>query len=127
MQQKKKELEELKIKVVIVSFEAGFLAKAYLEDTGLRWPLLIDANREVYQAYDMLQAGFWDIWGPKTWWAYLKEIARGHPLLKSEGDISQRGGDSLIDPGGIVRFHHVGQGPADRPPVELILSIVSSS
>ena len=121
LQQSEAELEKLDVKVVVVTFEAGFLARAYIEDTGLRWPLLIDATREVYKAYDMLVASFWDIWGPHTWWAYLKELIRGRFPVKSEGDISQRGGDVLIDPNGIVRFHHVGQGPGDRPSARSIL------
>lgn len=106
---------------MVVTFEAGFLAKAYVADTGLTWPLLVDEKREHYRAYGMLQAGFWDIWGPKTWWAYLKEILHGRLPKKSAGDINQRGGDVLIDPRGVVRLHHVGAGPADRPLPEDIL------
>jgi hypothetical protein len=121
LQQHEAELERRDVKVVVVTFEAGFLARAYIEDTGFGWPLLIDSTREVYKAYDMLEATFWDIWGPHTWWAYLKELTRGRFPKRSEGDISQRGGDVLIDPGGIVRFHHVGQGPGDRPSVKSIL------
>ena len=109
---------------MVVTFEAGFLARMYAEETKLPWPLLVDEDRELYRAYGMLSAGFWDIWGPKTWWAYLKEIVRGRLPKKSTGDISQRGGDVLIDPAGIVRFHHVGQGPADRPSPEAILKFV---
>ena len=106
---------------MVVTFENDFLARAYVEDTLLMWPLLVDDTRETYQAYGMLAASFWDIWGPKTWWAYLKEILKGERLRKSEGDLSQRGGDVLIDPDGIVTLHHVGVGPADRPPVERLL------
>ena len=69
----------------------------------------------------MLTASFWDLWGPKTWWVYSREILKGAELRKSEGDIYQRGGDVLIDPNGIVALHHVGAGPADRPPVERML------
>ena len=69
----------------------------------------------------MLTASLWDIWGPKTWWVYLREMMKGAKLIKSEGDISQRGGDVLIDPAGIVSLHHIGAGPADRPPVERLL------
>jgi peroxiredoxin len=29
-----------------------------MEESGLQWPLLMDENREVYRAYDMLEAGF---------------------------------------------------------------------
>lgn len=118
------EFDKRNTKIVVVTFEAGYLATSYVEETGLQWPLLIDSTREVYKAYDMLEAGFWDIWGPRTWWAYLKEIAHGRRPVKSEGDISQRGGDVLIDPNGIVRLHHVGRGPADRPGAESILEAI---
>jgi hypothetical protein len=69
----------------------------------------------------MFSASFWDVWGPKTWWVYLKEILKGQKLRTSAGDIFQRGGDVLIDPAGIVRLHYIGKGPADRPTIEMIL------
>ena len=109
------------MKIVVVTFENDFLARGYVEDTSLTWPLLVDNTRETYRAYGMLSASFRDIWGPKTWWVYMKEIMRGARLKKSEGDISQRGGDVLIDPNGIVSLHHIGRGPADRPGVETLL------
>lgn len=87
----------------------------------LPWPLLVDATHQTYKNYGMLSASFWDVWGPKTWWVYLKELAKGQKLRRSMGDILQRGGDVLIDPTGIVRLHHVGRGPADRPTAETIL------
>jgi hypothetical protein len=116
-----------KVRIVVVTFENDFLARVYVEETGLSWPLLVDDTRETYRAYGMLSASFWDIWGPKTWWVYLKEILKGQRLKKSEGDISQRGGDVLIDPAGIVALHHVGAGPADRPAVESILKRIPSA
>jgi hypothetical protein len=115
------EFRRRKVRIVVVTFENDFLARAYVEDTSLTWPLLVDDTRETYRAYGMLAASFWDIWGPATWWAYLKEILKGERLRKSEGDLSQRGGDVLIDPDGIVTLHHVGVGPADRPSVERLL------
>jgi hypothetical protein len=33
----------------------------------------------------------------------------------------------LIDPGRIVRLHHVGNGPADRPSVKELLAVVRES
>jgi alkyl hydroperoxide reductase subunit AhpC len=112
------------IQVVVISFEADFLARQYIAETGLEWRLLVDESRTLYRAYGMLDAGFWDIWGPGTWVAYFREILRGRLPQKSSGDIRQRGGDVLIDPEGIVRLHHVGTGPADRPAVNVILRTV---
>ena len=124
MRQHEKELKGLNVNVVVVTFEADFFARSYMEETKLTWPLLVDADRKLYNTYGMLSAGFWDIWGPKSWWAYLKEICKGRLPRKPTGDISQRGGDVLIDPTGVVKFHHVGKGPADRPAIDNVLSII---
>jgi len=121
LRDREEEFRRRKVSIVVVTFEAGLLARAYVEETALSWPLLIDDTRETYRAYGMLSASFRDIWGPKTWWAYLKEILKGQKMKKSAGDVSQRGGDVLIDPEGIVSLHHIGAGPADRPPVGRIL------
>ncbi|MEN8232820.1 MAG: AhpC/TSA family protein, partial [Thermodesulfobacteriota bacterium] len=91
MRQHEKELKGLNVNVVVVTFEADFLARSYMEETKLTWPLLVDADRKLYNTYGMLSAGFWDIWGPKTWWAYLKEICKGRFPRQSTGDVSQRG------------------------------------
>lgn len=121
MREQEDEFTKHDTRIVVVTFEAGFLARQYIAETGLLWPILIDEQRELYRAYGMLAASFWDIWGPQTWWAYLKAIWRGQKFQPSQGDISQRGGDVLIDPAGIVRLHHVGEGPADRPSVATVL------
>ena len=127
MRDREEDFGKRNVRIVVVTFELGFLARSYVEETSLSWPLLVDATRETYRAYGMLSASFWDIWGPKTWWAYLKEILKGQRLKKSEGDLSQRGGDVLIDPSGIVALHHVGAGPADRPPVGAILERIPTT
>ncbi len=121
MREQEEEFTRRNVRIAVVTFEAGFLARQYVAETGLIWPILIDEQRELYRAYGMLTASFWDIWGPKSWWAYCKALLHGQHLQPSHGDISQRGGDVLIDPAGIVRLHHVGEGPADRPPVARIL------
>ncbi len=74
----------------------------------------------------MFSAGFWDLWGPATWIAYLKLLLRGHKLSRSEGDVEQRGGDVLIDPDGIIRLHRVGSGPGDRPDISNVLAMIEN-
>lgn len=124
MREKETEFAGRDVRIAVVTFEAGFLARQYVEDSGLPWPLLVDEKRELYRGYGMFSASFWDIWGLRSWWAYLLAILRGRRLRRSEGDVSQRGGDVLIDPAGLVRLHHVGEGPADRPEVARILAVV---
>ena len=126
MRDKEDELNRLNVSVVVVTFENDFLARCYVEDTALVWPILIDTTREVYKSYGMMTASFWDVWGLKTWQVYFRELLKGNKPKKSEGDIYQRGGDVLIDLDGVVKLHHIGEGPADRPSVENILKIIDA-
>jgi hypothetical protein len=115
------EFRKNNVQVVVITFENESFARIYAEETSLPWPLLIDETLEIYRKYGILSASFRDIWGPETWWAYAKELIKGQKLKKSEGDMYQRGGDVLIDPGGVIRYHHISKGPADRPSAEMLL------
>jgi peroxiredoxin len=124
LQQHKDAFASRNIKIVVITFEQEPAASAFACKTGLPWPLLIDVEKKLYSGCGMTKAGFSDIWGLQTWKAYAKEMAKGRLPKKSNGDIYQRGGDILIDPKGVVRLHHVGAGPADRPSVESILALI---
>lgn len=113
--------------MLIITFESNFSAAGYSQETGITWPIVIDESRELYGRYRMHRAGFWDLWGPRTWQVYFKQLFKGNLPRKTTGDIHQRGGDVLIDPSGKIKLHHVGAGPADRPTVATILDIVSTS
>lgn len=118
------DFSRLRIRIAVVTFENDYFARQYAAETGLDWPLLIDESRETYRYYSMLEASFLDLWGPGSWRVYLQELLKGAKLHKATNDIHQRGGDVLIDPDGVVRLHHIGRGPADRPSVEAIVTCV---
>lgn len=99
-------------------------AAAYADERRLPFPVLIDTERELFRAYGMERARWWQVWGPKTWLAYGKALLSGAELRRSNEDVRQQGGDVLIDPNGTVRLHHVGEGPADRPDIESVLELV---
>jgi hypothetical protein len=110
------------VAIAVVSFEADRVARAYLQDTQLPWPVLLDRERSLYRAYGMDRAPLRAIWSPSTLLEYARLLRRGRKMSKPTDDTRQRGGDVLIDPSGIVRTHHVGKGPADRPSVASLLA-----
>ena len=125
MREKKARLDELEVKVVVVTFDVDWMARAYVEQTQLPWPLLIDHDRNLYRSYGMDRAGWWSIYGPASIWNYLKLIfLRGRRIEKPGSDYRQLGGDVLIAPDGTVRLHFVSRSPHDRPTVESILAYV---
>lgn len=95
----------------------------YIRETGLTWPLLVDRDRTLYASYGMERGTWWNIFGPSSLWVYAKLLIRGRRIRLPHDDTRQLGGDVLIDPAGIVRLHHVGTGPADRPAVDKILDL----
>ena len=123
----KEHLDNLGISVLIVTFESRHFASAYRQETSITWPIVIDESRRLYKRYQMHKASFWDLWGPRTWWAYFKQLLKGKLPKKTTGDIHQRGGDVLIDQFGEIKLHHVGTGPADSPSVEAIINIINNS
>jgi hypothetical protein len=120
------EITGLGLRILVVTFEARERAEAYVHETALRWPLLIDRPRALYAAYGMGRGPRSAIWGPATWLAYARLVARGRRMKPSTGDVRQLGGDVLVDPMGRVALHHVGRGPADRPAVEALLGRVAA-
>ena len=123
MREHEDEIDALGIKVLVITFEAGPLALAYVKESDIRWPLLVDESRALYAAYGMQHGKWRDILGWSSWWAYAKLLLRGRRMHRSSGDLQQLGGDVLIDPAGVVRLHHIGTGPADRPSVSSLLDV----
>jgi hypothetical protein len=122
--QQKSEFEALGVRVVVVTFEAGPLALAYVQNADMQWPLLIDESRALYAAYGMRRGRWQDIFGWSSLWIYAKLLFRGRRLRRRSGDVYQLGGDVLVDPSGLVRLRHVGIGPADRPAVSALLKFI---
>ena len=109
-----------------MTFEDAVAARAYVAETSLRWPLLVDTDRRLYRAYGMHKARLRHLWGAATFRAYWREARLGRFPRLPRADTRQQGGNVLIDPGGVVRLHHVGRGPADRPLIETLLAVRSA-
>ncbi|MCA8972471.1 MAG: AhpC/TSA family protein [Planctomycetes bacterium] len=122
LRERQQELDAKGIAVAVVTFDEGPMAENYVRAMDLSWPLLVDRERTLYRAYGMLRGRAWDLYGPPAIWIYLKLMARGRRLARPGSDVTQLGGDVLVDPDGIVRLHYIGRGPADRPSVDMLLA-----
>ena len=122
LQQAREELDRLGVQTLVVTFEGREAAREYLEEIRMFWPLLVDTERRLYRAYDMHAARLRHLWGVATMRAYGREALRGRFPRIPRADTAQQGGNVLIDPAGVVRLHHVGRGPADRPTVASVLA-----
>jgi alkyl hydroperoxide reductase subunit AhpC len=127
LRQHEEKLVEQGVEVCVVTFDAGPMAMAYVDSTDLSWPLLVDQDRSLYEAYGMARGTWWNVYGPPAIGVYLRLLLRGRALKPAGSDLRQLGGNVLVDPEGIVRIHHVGRGPADRPQVSTLLEPIHAS
>ena len=116
-------LEAENVSVKVVTFDSDLMAIAYIKNTELTWPLILDPDLKLYSAYGMERGSWWDMYKPVSIWNYLKLIFAGKGPGKPGRDWRQLGGDILIDPNGIVRLHYISANPHNRPSVEAILDL----
>ena len=124
MRQRESELDQLEVRVKVVTFDADYMARVYVEETNLMWPLLLDPEQKLYATYGMTKGSWWSIYRPSSIWNYLKLMFGGRKPGTPGKDWRQLGGDVLIDPQQIIRLHHISDGPHDRPEVQSILDII---
>ena len=121
LRQHESELEEQDVQVKVVTFDADFMALAYLRETNLKWPILLDSQQSVYADYGFQRASWWALYNPLSIWGYLKLVFRGTFPGQPGSDWQQLGGDVVIDPAGNIRLHHISSNPHDRPSIESLL------
>lgn len=115
------EFDRLDAQVLLISFGEERWARAWLQETGSPFPLLLDPERTAYRAYG-LDTSIVRVWSPKVLWNYARRVLAGQKLQPIQGDPHQLGGDFVVDAAGVIRLACASKDPLDRPPVETLLT-----
>jgi len=107
--------------VLVVTFGSSPLAHAWLEETKVSFPVLLDEERRVYRAYG-LERSWLRSWNLRTTWRYVQLIRAGRHWRGIQGDSTQLGGDFIVDTKGVVRLAYRSHDPTDRHPVSALLA-----
>ena len=110
------------VNVIVVTFGAAPLARAWLEQTSAPFAVWLDPDRAAYRAYE-LDRSLVRSWGPKTIWTYTKLMLRGRRWRGIQGDSGQLGGDFVVDSSGHLRLAYRSRDPSDRPSVGELLEV----
>lgn len=103
-----------------VSVGADYQARWLSEKYAIRFPLLVDPERRIYDALD-LPRKWWVGLNPRGWWNYGRAIARGN----RQGKIiepNQLPGVALLDANANAVWIHRGRALGDYPSVDLVLT-----
>lgn len=102
-----------------VSVGAPHQARWLVEERGIRFPLLVDPDRHVYEALD-LPRRWWVGLNPRGWWNYGRALARGN----RQGRIiepNQLPGLALLDADANAVWIHRGRALGDYPELDRVL------
>lgn len=122
-------LEAQSVRVLVVSYGSLEGATFWLDQTGIKFDMLFDAERVVYQALG-LGSSFAKVMKFRSVLHYSEFLVmnRKFPDVPPQflNDLFQMGGDFVLDEDGKVIFSYRCKNPADRPAAAQILAAVSA-
>ncbi|HEV2194973.1 MAG TPA: peroxiredoxin-like family protein [Candidatus Acidoferrum sp.] len=97
-------------------------ARAFREETGITFPLLIDEEREAYSAMELQSANLLHLLRRDNAQARARAKAAGHSQHKLGRNPFQLGGSFVFGPGDVDRFAHRSESFGDSAPMEALLA-----
>jgi hypothetical protein len=96
-------------KLAAIGLGDSTYAKHFREDTGITFPLLVDASRQAYRAIELRNASLLHLLRKDNGIARKRAKAGGHHQHKLGKDPFQLGGSFVFGPGNKDRFTHVSE------------------
>jgi len=97
-------------------------ARAFREETGITFPLLIDEKREAYSAMDLKSANLFHLLRSDNAQARARAKAGGHSQHELGRNPFQLGGSFVFGPGDVDRFAHRSETFGDNAAIQTLLT-----
>jgi hypothetical protein len=110
----------------VVGNGAAHFARAFREDYGLDFPLLVDPELVAYRAAG-LRRGVLETLSPRVAWNAARALAKGFYQTSVQGDALQLGGVLVIRAGGGVAYRYASRVAGDHAPLDDVLRALASA
>ncbi len=116
------EFEARGAKLAAIGLGDANYAAAFREETGIRFPLLVDSERKAYQAIGLKSANILHLLRRDNARARQRAQSAGHRQVKLGANPFQLGGSFVFGPGNLDRYAHISQTFGDNARVEALLA-----
>jgi AhpC/TSA antioxidant enzyme len=100
-------------------------AKAFREETGITFPLLVDEKREAYQAMELKSANLFHLLRKDNFEARARAKSGGHSQHDLGKNPFQLGGSFIFGPGDVDRFAHFSESFGDNASIQSLLNALA--
>jgi AhpC/TSA antioxidant enzyme len=116
------EFEKHGAKIAAIGLGDAHYAAAFWEETGIRFPLLVDAGRLAYRAAGLKSANILHLLRRDNARVRARAQAGGHSQKKLGPNPFQLGASFVFGPGNVDRYAHISQTFGDNAPVENLVA-----
>ena len=109
-------------KLAAIGLGGAHYASLFREETGIPFPLLVDADRQAYRAAGLKSANILHLLRSDNAASRKRAAAGGHRQHKLGANPFQLGGSFVFGPGNVDRYAHISQTFGDNAPVESLLA-----
>jgi hypothetical protein len=112
--------------LAVVGLGGAHYARAFREETGITFPLLIDEKRQAYRAVELKQASLLHLLWRENVIARKRARAGGHRQHRLGKNPMQLGGTFVFEPGNIDRFVHISNTFGDNAPAAQVVAALGN-
>lgn len=124
MREHEQEFKRKGAKLAAIGLGDANYARAFREETGITFPLLIDENKEAYRVAALGKASILHLLRKDNAAARRRAKSGGHRQHKLGKDPFQLGGSFVFAPGNVDRFVHVSETFGDNAAVADLLAAI---
>ncbi len=121
------QIREAGAEVAAVGLGDARYARAFQDETGIGFPLLVDERRQAYRAVGLKQASMLHMLRRDNARASARAARAGHRQHRLGKNPFQLGGSFVFGPGDVDLFVHVSETFGDNAPPEDLVGVVTSS
>ncbi len=112
--------------VVAVGTGNPGLARAFVEDYRIPYPVLLDADARAARAAHLGRLSFFGMFHPASWAGTRRAWRGGHRIGAAGSRVTQLGSTFVIGPGPELVYAHRDAHSADHAPLEAVLAALEA-
>lgn len=121
LRERNSEIQAVGARVAVISFSPPEQNALFVGEEDVPFLVLSDTGRAAYRAFGLESGAGQHIWTVAALRAYLRGLLQGRWPRWPTQDITQLGGDFVVDSDNRIVYAHRSEDPADRPSVDALI------